>query len=157
MQVSCLQYFTYFSVNIKRPHQKRVMQNIKRSSMPISDHISVILYVTGAITSLVVVQYFFPAKVLKLLNQIEIHDEAGLLFARHWGLLAFSLGALLIYAADHPQARAAIMLFALIEKAGLVALIAIHSKRSYTRGLRLTALFDSICCVLYASYLTGIA
>jgi hypothetical protein len=125
--------------------------------MPISDHISAILYVTGVITSLAVVQYFFPVKFLKLLNQIEIHDEAGLLFARHWGLLAFSLGALLIYAADHPQARTAIMLFALIEKIGLVALIAIHNKRPYTRGLRLTALFDSICSVLYAFYLAGVA
>jgi hypothetical protein len=125
--------------------------------MLISEHISAILTITGAITALVVVQFFFPAKVLKLLNQIEIHDEAGLMFARHWGLLAFSMGALLIYAADHPQARAAIMLFALIEKVGLVALIVGHSKRPYTRGLRLTALFDSICSVLYATYLIGVA
>ncbi|HXA47575.1 MAG TPA: hypothetical protein VNW52_08085 [Burkholderiaceae bacterium] len=125
--------------------------------MPISDHISIILYVTGAITSLAVLQFFFPARFLKLLNQIEIHEEAGLLFARHWGLLAFSLGALLIYAADHPQARNAIMLFVLIEKVGLVILVASHSKRPYTRGLRLTALFDTICSVLYAAYLGGVA
>jgi len=125
--------------------------------MLISDHISAILYVTGAITALVVVQFFFPKKVLKLLNQIEIHDEAGLLFARHWGLLAFSLGALLIYAADHPEARVAIVLFALIEKVGLVALIVAHRKRPYTRGLRLTAVFDTICSLLYAAYLIGIA
>jgi hypothetical protein len=125
--------------------------------MLISDHISIILYVTGAITSLVVVQFFFPARVLKLLNQIEMHDEAGLFFARHWGLLAFSLGALLIYAADHPSARAAIMLFALIEKVGIVALIISHYKRPYTRGLRLTALFDATCVILYAIYLAGIA
>lgn len=125
--------------------------------MPISDHISAILYVTGFITASVMVQFFFPARALKVLNQIELHDEAGILFARHWGLLAFSMGALLIYAADHPQARAAIMLFALIEKVGLVTLIAWHSKRPYTQGLRLTALFDSICSLLYAAHLSGIA
>lgn len=125
--------------------------------MPISDHISVILYVTGIVTATMVIQFFFPARTLKLLSRIEMHDEAGLLFARHWGLLAFSLGALLIYAADHPQARAAIMLFALIEKLGLVALIVWHGKRPYTRGLRLTALFDATCSLLYAAYLTGIA
>ena len=125
--------------------------------MPISDHISAILYVTGAATASVMMQFFFPARMLKLLNGIEIHDEAGLLFARHWGLLAFSMGALLMYAADHPQARAAIMLFALIEKVGLATLIAWHSKRPYTRGLRLTAMFDTICSLLYAAYLSGIA
>jgi hypothetical protein len=125
--------------------------------MLISDNISAILYVTGAITASVVIQFFFPAKALKLLNQIEIQDEAGRLFARHWGLLAFSMGALLIYAAGHPQARAAIMLFALIEKIGLVVLIVSDGKRAYTRGLRLTALFDSLCSLLYAAYLGGIA
>ena len=125
--------------------------------MLISDHISAILYVTGMITALVVVQFFFPEKVLILLSQIVILDVAGLLFARHWGLLAFSLGALLIYAADHPEARAAIVLFALIEKAGLVALIVMHGKRPYTRGLRLTAVFDGICSLLYALYLGGVA
>jgi len=125
--------------------------------MPISDHISAVLYVTGVITASVVVQFFFPAKALKLLNNIEIHDEAGLLFARHWSLLAFCLGGLLIYAADHPQARVTIMLFALIEKVGLVALIARQAKRPFTRGLRLTALFDSLCSLLFAAYLSGLA
>jgi hypothetical protein len=128
-----------------------------RNAMLVTDHISAILYATGAATALAVVQFFAPATALKLLNQLEIRDEAGLLFARHWGLLVFSMGALLIYAADHPQARTAIMLFALIEKVGLVALIVSHWRRRYTRGLRLTALFDSACSLIYAAYLSGLA
>lgn len=125
--------------------------------MFITDHISIILMVTGAVTVLPIFQFFFPVQILKILNKLEIHDEAGLFFARHWGILAFSLGALLIYAATHAEARAAIMLFALIEKAGMVALVALHWNRPYTKGLRLAAAFDLICVVLYGVYLTGIA
>lgn len=124
--------------------------------MLITDHISTILYVTGIVTALTVFQFFFPAKFLKLLNQITIHDEAGMFFARHWGLVVFSVGALLIYAADHPAARNAIILFALIEKLGLVALVVANAKHPFTRGLRLAAGFDTVCCLMYAAYLAGV-
>ena len=124
--------------------------------MLISEHIAAILYVTGVITASVVVQFFFPAKALKILNQIEIRDEAGLLFARHWGMLALTIGALLIYAGAHPEARPTIMLLATIEKVALVGLIVMDFKKPYTRGLRLTAVFDGLCSVIYALYLAGV-
>ena len=125
--------------------------------MIIADHISIILTVTGAITALVVLQFFFPEKILKLLSKVTISDEAGVFYARHWGLLAFSIGALLIYSADHPEARAPIMLFAAIEKVGLVAMVVLHAKRPYTQGMRLAAVFDGSCVLIYAAYLAGVA
>jgi hypothetical protein len=124
--------------------------------MIIADHIGIILDVTGAITGAVVLQFFFPEKVLHLLSKQTIRDEAGLFYARHWGLLAFAMGGLLLYAAGHAEARAPIMLFAAIEKAGLVGLIALHAKRPYTQGMRLAAVFDGICVLVYAIYLAGI-
>jgi len=125
--------------------------------MFITNHISSILTVTGIITALPIFQFFFPAQVLKNFNKLEIHDEAGLFYARHWGLLAFCIGALLVYAAGHPEARAPIMLFAMIEKMGMVALGVIHRNRPYTQGLRVAVIFDSICLLLYGTYLTGLA
>ncbi len=133
------------------------MKNEAGDIMIIADHIDIILDVTGAITAVVVLQFFFPQKVLRLLSKQTIHDEAGLFYARHWGLLAFAIGGLLIYAAGHAEARAAIMLFAAIEKAGLVGLIALHARRPYTQGMRLAAVFDGICVLVYAIYLAGIA
>lgn len=123
--------------------------------MIIAEHISAILTVTGVVTASVVLQFLFPRPVLKLLNKLEIADEAGLLFARHWGLLAFVMGALLVYAADHAEARTAIMLAAAVEKAGLVALVLLEAKKPYTKGLRLTAVFDGVCVLIYAAYLVG--
>jgi hypothetical protein len=125
--------------------------------MIIADHIAIILDVTGAVTGIVVLQFFFPAQVLRLLSKQAIHDEAGLFYARHWGLLAFAMGGLLIFAAGHAEARAAIMLFAAIEKAGLVGLVALHARHPHTQGMRLAAVFDGICVLVYAVYLAGIA
>lgn len=125
--------------------------------MLIADHITGILTITGIITALPILQFFFPVQVLKYFNKLEIHDEAGLFFARHWGLLAFSIGALLVYAAGYPEARAPIMLFALIEKLGMVAFGVMHKNRSYMQGMRVAAVFDAICVLLYATYLGGIA
>ena len=123
--------------------------------MIVTEHISTILLVTGSITALPLLQFLFPAKFLKWMNQIEISDEAGLFYARHLGLVVFSLGALLIFAAHHAEAREAIMLCALIEKLGIVLLIASNRKRPFTRGLVVTAIFDSVCSLLYLAYLAG--
>lgn len=124
--------------------------------MFITDHISTILTVTGIVTGLPLLQFFFPAQVIKLLNKLEINDEAGLFFARHWGLLAFCIGALLVYAAGHPEARTPIMLAAMIEKGGIIALAVWHRHRPYAQGLRGAALFDFLCILLYGAYLYDI-
>lgn len=124
--------------------------------MLITDHIGGILTITGVITMMSILQFFFPAQVLKHLNKLEIHDEAGLFYARHWGLLAFSIGALLVYAANHPEARSAIMLSALIEKAGIAVFGIAHRNRPYMQGMRVATVFDTTCVVLYGIYLGGL-
>ena len=123
----------------------------------ISNNISMILMVTGAVTLLPFLQFLFPAQFLKALNKIEIRDEAGLFFARHWGMLAFVMGGLMIYAASHPEARTAIVGAALIEKAALMMMIALHWNRPFAKGFAVTALFDGACCVIFALYLAGAA
>ena len=72
----------------------------------ITSNISTILLITGLVTMLPLLQFLFPAAFLKLLNKIEIKDEAGLFFARHWGMMAFIVGGLLVYAAGHGSAFA---------------------------------------------------
>jgi hypothetical protein len=135
-------------------NQKTLLINFRRNGMIITANISLILYATGIVTMLPIFQFFFPAPVLKL-SQIQLTDEASLFFARHWGLLAFSIGALLMYAAGHPESRQAIMLFAAIEKLGVAALVAMHWRRPYAKGLRAAAAFDLSCALLYGAYLTG--
>ena len=118
-------------------------------------HIGAVLAVTGLITTLPIILFLAPAPGLRLLFKVELADRAGLFMARHWGLLAFTIGVLLVYAAGHPAVRVPAVLAALVEKTGLVALIGWQWNEPHTRGMRLTALFDGACSAVYAAWLIG--
>jgi hypothetical protein len=53
-------------------------------------HIKSILMVTGLITMLPVVQFFAPDWMLQQ-QSLTVSDDAGRLFARHWGLVVLLL------------------------------------------------------------------
>ena len=129
----------------------------KRTFIMITQHISTILWITGIMTMLPLLQFFLPAMFIKRFNQTAIHDDVGLMFARHWGALVFVLGGLLVYAASHSELRGPIIAAALIEKAALVLLIIINLRQPFGKGFVLTAAFDGACCVIYALYLAGLA
>jgi hypothetical protein len=119
----------------------------------LNEHISIVLLVTGVVTALPLLQYFFPAPALRLLYKLEVPDPAGLLFARHWGLMAACFGGLLIYASAHAEVRVPVVLAAMLEKAGLVGLVLAGWSRPHTRGLRLACVFDAACALIFATWL----
>jgi hypothetical protein len=125
--------------------------------MIITDNIKAILVVTGVVTASPILQFLSPALGLKLLFKLGVPPGAGGFFARHWGLIVGGFGALLVYAAYHPELRAPLMLVALIEKAGLVTLIALDWSKPHTAGLRLSAAFDATCVLVYGAYLLHLA
>ncbi len=118
----------------------------------IDKHIKLILIVTGLITMLPVVQFFAPEFMLEQ-QSLTVSDDAGRLFAQHWGLVVFCIGALLVYAANHPGARRSIVSAGLIQKLGLVVLLLINWNNPALQGLHLVAVFDALCVILYAIYL----
>ena len=121
--------------------------------MLIGANIAPILIVTGAITAVPVLQFIFPRPVLRLLSGVTLDDDAGLFFARHWGLVTLSIGALLIYAATNAAARPAIVLAILVEKLGYAGLVFANWNRF--PKMRGSGLFDAACCLVYAAYLLG--
>jgi hypothetical protein len=118
-------------------------------------HFGAVLAVTGFITAVPVFLFVAPAAGLRALFKLELADRGGLFFARHWGLIAAAMGALLVYAAGHPEVRAPVVLAAMVEKAGLAGLIASQWSEPHTRGMRLTAFFDGACSLVYAGWLLG--
>ena len=125
--------------------------------MVITDHIGAILFATGVVTGLPIVQFFAPALGFKALFKLDLPPEPGAFFIRHWGLLCGAIGGRLIFAGGHPEARQVVMAGALFEKAGLVLLIVLGWREPHTKGMRLTIVFDASCSVIYALYLRGLA
>lgn len=117
-------------------------------------NIKMILLVTGLITMLPALQFLAPDWMLQQ-QSLSVSDDAGRLFARHWGLVVFCIGALLVYAATNTPARRAIVLAGLIQKLGLVSLLLMDWNNPALRGLHAVAVFDAVCVVVYAVYLLG--
>ncbi|MGE5047646.1 MAG: hypothetical protein ACM3PC_03675 [Deltaproteobacteria bacterium] len=121
----------------------------------LASHIRALLLIAGVITALPILQFLFPALALRLLYKLDLRDEAGLFFARHWGLLAACFGGLLVFASGHAEAREPIVIAAMLEKAGLVGTIAADWKKLHTRGMRLVAAFDTACVAVFGAWLLG--
>src|SRR5262245_59722470 len=118
-------------------------------------HIELILLITGLVTAGIFVVFVAPVPVMKVLFGQAPSDALGLLIARHWGLLVGLVGALLIYAAYHPDVRAPTLLVAIAEKVALVVglLISPFRQRSTVRAV---ALADAGMSAVYVLYLTGL-
>jgi len=75
--------------------------------------------------------------------------------ARHWGLLLFCVGALLVYAAFHPPLRQPAVVLALVEKVGFVACVFGTSLRQRPIA-SIMAAGDAVMAVVYVLYLVGL-
>jgi len=120
----------------------------------IGAHIELILIVTGAITAIALLVSIAPASVLGMIFGEAPTDKVGLAVARHWGLLIFLVGALLVYAAFHPPVRGPAMVVAVIEKAVLGLGVFGTSLRSHPAAAAIAA-GDSLIALIYVLYLAG--
>jgi hypothetical protein len=81
-------------------------------------------------------------------------DLPSLALARHWGLLVFLIGALLVYAAFHPAIRDPAIVLAAIEKIALgVGVLGTVLRRHPVAAV--IAAGDSIIALVYLLYLAG--
>ena len=120
----------------------------------IGAHIELILIVTGAVTAIALLQFIAPAPVLRMIFGEAPTSKVGLAVARHWGLLTFLVGALLIYAAFHSSVRGPVMVVAVIEKAALALGIFGTSLRSHPAAASAAA-GDFLIAIIYVLYLAG--
>lgn len=121
--------------------------------MPLLTHFDVVLYVIGAITAAPILIFLAPSAGLRALFKLEMDDEPGRFFARHWGLLCGLIGAAIVYAGLHPEVREPVLLGAMVEKAVLVFMIGLNWNRPFARGMKLTAFFDGSCSLIFAAWL----
>jgi hypothetical protein len=117
-------------------------------------HIDIILIVTGALTAAALLQFFAPMPVLRMIYGDAPADEVSLVLARHWGLLIFLIGALLIYAAFLPAVRTPATLLAAIEKIAFSVGVLGTSLRKHPVAVAIAA-GDSLIALVYVLYLAG--
>ena len=86
----------------------------------ITESITWILFIIGIATSSMIGQFLAPKRFLQIVTNMEIKDEAGLFYAKHWGMMVFVLGLLIIWAAFDEAIRTPVILAALLEKLVLV-------------------------------------
>ena len=120
----------------------------------IGAHIELILIVTGALTTVALLQFIAPASVLLMIYGEAPSDEVGLAVARHWGLLTFLVGALLVYAAFQPSVRVPAIVIAVIEKAAFALGIFGTSLRKHSAAAAAAA-GDSLIALISVLYLAG--
>jgi hypothetical protein len=120
----------------------------------ITSYIKPILIVTGALTATMLVQFIAPVWTLRHTFGEVPSGPASLVVARHWGLLLFCVGMLLVYSAFYPTLREPAVVLALVEKAGFVACVFGTSLRQ-RRTASIMAAGDAIMTLIFVLYLAG--
>lgn len=111
-------------------------------------HVSLVLAVTGVLTLLAGAGLLAPKPLFRAFFDLSLTDAASLLVARHWSLLIGLVGALLLYAAYHPEARVPILVVAAAEKLALGLLVFTGPLRKRMLTVAIVAA-DAIMALLY--------
>jgi hypothetical protein len=120
----------------------------------ITSNIEAILIVTGALTATMLAQFVAPLWTLRHTFGEVPSGAVSIVLARHWGLLLFCVGALLVYSAFHPTLREPAVVLASIEKAGFVACVFGTSLRRRLMS-SIMAAADTLMVFIFALYLVG--
>jgi hypothetical protein len=120
----------------------------------IGTHIEIILIVTGATRAMALAQFIAPASVSRIIYGAAPTEVVGIALVRHWGLLVFLVGVLLIYAAFHPAVRGPVMVVAAVEKIAFSLGIFGTSLRRYPIAAGI-AVGDTLIPLVYVLYLVG--
>ncbi|MFY7931004.1 MAG: hypothetical protein ACOVS5_19205 [Oligoflexus sp.] len=109
-----------------------------------------ILVITGLVTMSPILTYFSPSQAIGGLQLLKL-DMSVMIYVRHWGFMAFVLGALIVASAFRYSLRSAVLGAAVLEKLALVALIA--GAWDQLHGWRQVLFFDASCAIFYIAYL----
>lgn len=121
----------------------------------VTSNIELILIITGLLTASMIAQFLAPSWTFRHTYGEPLSGTANAGLARHWGLLLFCVGALLVYSAFHPELRKPAVVLASIEKAGFVAGVFGTSLR-HRRVPSLMAAGDAAITLIYVLYLFGL-
>lgn len=121
----------------------------------ITANISLVLYIIGAITSIPLLQFLFPSFYGGTVMGYNIERPEHKFYFAHWGLLVVCLCILMFWAAQEPIMQRPVIIAVMLEKAVLAIWVFVDRKKPYTKALLPSAVFDTLCCVVFALFLLG--
>jgi hypothetical protein len=98
---------------------------------------------------------FFPHLFLRLGFAVENLASSSVFFIRHWGVLIFVVGGLIVSSSYAPATRTPVLIAAAIEKFA-IGLLVFFGPMKRTNAMTAIAIFDGICAILYVAYLAGL-
>jgi hypothetical protein len=115
-----------------------------------------ILVISGVVTAAGgFVAGCIPRLFLRFAFGIDDADDPTMFFVRHWGVLIFVVGALIVYSAYAPAIRAAALTAASIEKLAVVGLI-LFGPLERKALMTAIATIDGLFAIVYIAYLAGL-
>jgi hypothetical protein len=118
--------------------------------------VAVLLIASGAATALAgALAVLAPARVYRLAFASEPEGAPTLFLARHWGVLLFVLGALIVWSADAPPARAPILAAAAFEKFAAVLMLLLGLVKP-PRLLAAVLAADGLLAIFYVAIIAGL-
>src|SRR5262245_31839487 len=114
-----------------------------------------ILVASGTITAAAgLPALLFPHVFLRLGFGVE-SPSSLVFFVRHWGVLIFAIGALIVYSAYAPTVRAPVLAAAALEKFA-IGLLTFFGPMKRTTAMTAIAVGDGAFAILYVAYLAGL-
>src|SRR5215471_9356457 len=112
-----------------------------------------ILVVSGVITAGAgLAALLFPHLFLRLGFGVQSPISSLVFFVRHWGVLIFVVGALIVYSAYAPTTRAPVLVAAVIEKFA-IGLLTFFGPMKPTSAMTAIAIGDGAFAIIYVAYL----
>jgi hypothetical protein len=114
-----------------------------------------ILVTSGVITAGAgLAALLFPHFFLRIGFGVESPASSTVFFVRHWGVLIFVVGALIVYSAYVQTVRAPVLVAAAIEKFA-IGLLTFFGPMKRTTAMAAIAIGDGAFAILYVAYLAG--
>jgi hypothetical protein len=123
--------------------------------MWIDHNIGWVLEISGLLTCSMLLYALAPRMVHEFVFGVDVTDNTAILALRSWGIMIFGAGALLVYAAYHPDFRDAIMLYSIAGKSSFILPVLFDSGKLLRKPAFAMALADVVMVALFAWYLVG--
>ena len=114
-----------------------------------------VLIIGGLGTTAAGLYAFFPQFAVENIAELEFVQDYTI-FVQHWGLMVGLIGVFMVLAAFRESWQTPILLYAMIEKAFMVFLVAINIGQPFASGFYAPAIMDSIITVWLLIYFASL-